>query len=92
MSRKIVFFGLLVLAAVVLASCAGAAGEQGETGPAGPAGPPGPQGDAGPAGADGTMAGASRCMPPVMPTFAAPGAAVLGATPVALSRLWLLQV
>ena len=54
-SRKILFFGLLVLLIIVLASCAGAAGEPGDPGAAGPAGPPGPKGAAGPAGTDATL-------------------------------------
>ncbi len=53
-SRKILFFGLLVLLALVLAGCAGQAGETGETGPAGPAGAEGAAGPPGeaPAAAD----------------------------------------
>ena len=44
-SRKMLLYGLLILLALVLASCAGA----GEPGPAGPAGAAGPEGPAGPA-------------------------------------------
>jgi hypothetical protein len=55
-SRRTIFIGLLVLLAIVLASCAGADGEPGATGPAGPSGPPGPKGDAGADGADASMA------------------------------------
>jgi hypothetical protein len=47
--KALVFFGILVMAAVVLTACAGQAGPQGEPGPAGPAGEAGPAGPAGPA-------------------------------------------
>lgn len=46
LSRKTLFFGLLVLLALALAGCAGQAGEPGPAGPAGPAGPEGPAGAA----------------------------------------------
>ena len=55
-SRRIVFFGLLVLMALVLAACAGPEGPQGEPGPAGPPGPEGPQGPAGEEGPAGEIA------------------------------------
>ncbi len=57
-SRKILFFGLLVVLALVIAGCAGQAGETGEAGPAGPAGPEGAAGPPGaaPAAADLTCA------------------------------------
>ncbi len=47
LSRKTLFFGLLVLLTLALAGCAGQAGERGLSGPAGPAGPAGPEGPAG---------------------------------------------
>jgi hypothetical protein len=47
--KALVFFGILVAAAVVLTACASGAGPQGEPGPQGPAGETGPQGPAGPA-------------------------------------------
>ncbi|NOR89428.1 MAG: hypothetical protein GQ524_04155 [Anaerolineales bacterium] len=46
LSRKTLFFGLLVLLALALAGCAGEAGEPGPTGPAGPEGQEGPAGAA----------------------------------------------
>ena len=55
-SRKVLFFGLLLVFALVLAGCAGAEGQTGETGPAGPAGPEGPAGSAGAAPAAADMA------------------------------------
>ena len=45
-----VFLGMLLLEAALIAGCAGPAGPAGPTGPAGPAGPAGPTGSAGPAG------------------------------------------
>jgi hypothetical protein len=49
--KKMLFmFGLIVLAALVLAACAGAPGATGPVGPVGPAGPAGPVGPAGAAG------------------------------------------
>ena len=48
MNRKtVLIFGVLLVAAFVIASCAGAEGPQGPPGPAGPAGPEGPAGPAG---------------------------------------------
>ena len=46
LSRKTLFFGLLVLLALALAGCAGQAGEPGPAGPSGPEGPEGPAGAA----------------------------------------------
>ena len=47
LKKILVLVGLLIVAAFVLAACAGAAGAPGPAGPAGPAGPTGPTGPAG---------------------------------------------
>jgi hypothetical protein len=64
--KPILVIGVLVLAAVLLAACAGA---QGPVGPAGPAGPIGPEGPQGPAGAAG-VAGAAGAAGPAGPSGA----------------------
>lgn len=68
MMRKLFALGLMVLAALVLAACAGPQGPEGVAGPAGPAGPFGPQGpigETGPAGPTGPSGaeyiGSAKC-------------------------------
>ena len=61
MLRKwLIFVGVVLLAAILLAACAGSPGPQGSTGPAGPAGPEGPQGPPGAAGAQGPAGDAAK--------------------------------
>lgn len=52
-AKQIAFFGVALLAVLLLAACAGPAGPVGPVGPAGPPGPEGPQGPPGEAGPPG---------------------------------------
>ena len=63
MKRYILLIGVLLIASLAFAACAGPAGPKGPAGPAGPAGPEGPQGPAGeqgPAGPAGEAGPASE--------------------------------